>query len=149
MLNCKLSGRTKSGSALTVGIVKAPCSGKPMPPLGVVKIALAIFPGDRIMEMGRDIFRCQVWLRPNSAALILSKAKLAALGYEQMSLFKLSFAQLFGYEQMNLFMLSLARKFRFQWLVDSGFNQCIIKSLKLKTQNSLLRCQVWLCSNSG
>ena len=37
--------------------------------------------------------------------------KLAALGYEQMSLFKLSFAQLFGYEQMNLFKLSLAQLF--------------------------------------
>ena len=48
-----------------------------------------------------------------------------------MSLFKLSFAQLFGYEQMNLFMLSLARKFglhensgyRLQWLVISEWFQ--------------------------
>ena len=35
-------------------------------------------------------------------------------GYEQMSLFKLSFAQLFGYEQMSLFMLSLAQLFGYE-----------------------------------
>ena len=70
-LNCKLSGRTKSGSALTVGIVPALRSGKPAPsggrkiffddfsgdetrtgvqrtpPLGAVKIAFAIFTGDK------------------------------------------------------------------------------------------------------
>ena len=42
MLNCKLSGRTKSGSALTVGIVKAQGSKKPMPPLGAAINSAAI-----------------------------------------------------------------------------------------------------------
>ena len=45
-LNCKLSGRTKSGSALTVGIVQALRSGK-VAPSGGRKIFFDDFSGDK------------------------------------------------------------------------------------------------------
>ena len=48
MLNCKLSGRTKSGSALTVGIVQAQRSGK-VAPSGGSKIISDDFTGDKTM----------------------------------------------------------------------------------------------------
>ena len=54
MLNCKLSGRTKFGSALTVGIVKAQCSRKSAPYGGSGKRE-AISTGDETMKIGRDI----------------------------------------------------------------------------------------------
>ena len=50
-------------------------------------------------------------------------------GYEQMSLFMLSLAQLFGYEQMNLFMLSLARIFRLQVTVISYSKHLVVFAL--------------------
>jgi|GEM_PF-2919725 len=46
MLNCKLRGRTKSGSALTVGIVQAQCSAK-VAPYGGSKIIFDDFTGDK------------------------------------------------------------------------------------------------------
>ena len=48
MLNCKLRGRTKSGSALTVGIVQAQRSGK-VAPSGGSKHCAAMFTGDKTM----------------------------------------------------------------------------------------------------
>ena len=45
-LNCKLRGRTKSGSALTVGIVQAQRSGK-VAPYGGSKIISDDFTGDK------------------------------------------------------------------------------------------------------
>ena len=47
-LNCKLSGRTKSGSALTVGIVPAQGSRK-VAPSGGGKIIFDDFTGDKTM----------------------------------------------------------------------------------------------------
>ena len=54
MLNCKLSGRTKFGSALTVGVVKAQCSRKSAPSGGSGKRE-AISTGDETMKIGMDI----------------------------------------------------------------------------------------------
>ena len=48
-LNCKLSGRTKSGSALTVDIVPAQCSRKPAPSGGCKKHCV-FFTGDKTMK---------------------------------------------------------------------------------------------------
>ena len=48
MLNCKLSGRTKSVSALTVGIVQAQCSKKAAPSGGGKKHCV-FFTGDKTM----------------------------------------------------------------------------------------------------
>ena len=56
-LNCKLSGRTKSGSALTVGIVQALRSRKAAPSGGSSKLRSDLLRGIRQCVGEREHFR--------------------------------------------------------------------------------------------